>query len=678
MNPVLLFLAVPALVPQDRAQSASPPLQDFPRHTIVAQSTEGPASTPALRSTTAAKGTDATGEKHPASMRLDSAAKSGDVNGKSYDVVVVGGTPGGIACAVRAAREGCSVLLVQHNRHLGGMLTNGLMQWDSLYGGPRSPLFNEYAAMIEEHYRATYGEKSPQFQQARYTQTHYPMSRFECGVAERLFNQFVSRERNITTLLSHHPAAIERDGALLKTLTLREYGTTRDITVRAATYVDATYEGDLAALAKVPYRVGREARAEHGEPHAGKLFTKLQGTTGPQDVKDGKLNLHLYNHIQGAIDPKSPHTADGAIQGFNYRFCLSDREGQIRLPEMPPGYNREEYVGYYRLGMGAGKLNGKGLFNSALLPGENHAYPEASWPEREKIIERHKNFALGLIYFLQNDESQKTEARARARRIGLPLDEFPDNDNIPYEMYVREARRIVGRHVFTELDNRSAQGIVRTPVHPDSIAFTDWPMDSHDCTWDRSPGYDFDGKLVLTEESRPAQIPYRCLLPRGVDNLLVPVCLSATHVAWGAVRLEPVWMMTGEAAGIAAALAGKHHTTPAELNSELLLKTLCGKRHFTTFFNELQADADHPAMPAAQYFGTKGFFAGYNAKLGEPLSEALQTTWLEGFAQLQAGTLDPMRLTRRVRESEAVPSPATTQTRGDFLLQLWKKQNTPQ
>jgi hypothetical protein len=163
-----------------------------------------------------------------------------------------------------------------------------------------------------------------------------------------------------------------------------------------------------------------------------------------------------------------------------------------------------------------------------------------------------------------------------------------------------------------------------------------------------------------------------------VDNLLVPVCLSATHVAWGAVRLEPVWMMTGEAAGIAAALAGKHHTTPAELNPELLLKTLCGKRHFTTFFNELQADADHPAMPAAQYFGTKGFFTGYDAKLGEPLSEALQTTWLEGFAQLQAGTLDPMRLTQRVRESEAVPSPATTQTRGDFLLQLWKKQNTPQ
>ena len=125
------------------------------------------------------------------------------MNGKAFEVVVVGGTPGGIACAVRAAREGLSVLLVQHNRHIGGMLTNGLMQWDALYGGPRSPVFNEYAKMIENDYRETYGEGSAQHSQARYTQMHYPMSRFEPSVAEHLFNQLVSAEKNITTLLSH-------------------------------------------------------------------------------------------------------------------------------------------------------------------------------------------------------------------------------------------------------------------------------------------------------------------------------------------------------------------------------------------------------------------------------------------------------------------------------------------
>jgi hypothetical protein len=193
-----------------------------------------------------------------------------DVHVKTYDVVVIGGTPGGIACSIRAAREGLTVLLVQHNRHIGGMLTSGLMQWDAICGGPRSPLFNEYARSIEDYYRETDGPDSPQFQKARYTQQHYPMSLFECGLAEHLFNQLVSAESNITTLLSHYPAEVQRDGAVLRSLTLREYGTQNDITVTGITYVDATYEGDLAALAKVPYRVGRQGRDEYGEPHAGK------------------------------------------------------------------------------------------------------------------------------------------------------------------------------------------------------------------------------------------------------------------------------------------------------------------------------------------------------------------------------------------------------------------------
>ncbi|HCN77293.1 MAG TPA: hypothetical protein DIT13_08890 [Verrucomicrobiales bacterium] len=581
-----------------------------------------------------------------------------EVKDKSFDLVVVGGTPGGIACAVRAAREGLSVLLVQHNKHIGGMLTNGLMQWDALYGGPRSPVFNECAKLIENHYRETYGEGSPQHSQARYTQSHYPMSRFEPSVAEHLFNKLVSAEKNITTLLSHYPVQVKREGALLKAMTLREYGTTKDITVTGGTYVDATYEGDLAALAKVPYRVGRESRGEYGEPHAGKVFTNIESKKGPIDVLEGRLNLHTYAHVQGSIDPTSPFTADGAIQAYNHRFCLSNEARNVRLPTQPPGYNREEYVNYNRKGMGAGALNGKSSFNSAILPGENHAYPEATWPEREKIIARHTNFALGLMYFLQNDESVPEAKRAGFRKIGLPLDEYTDNHNLPYELYVREARRIVGRYVFTEHDNMASRGMTRTPIHADSIAFTDWSMDSHDCTTDRRPGYDYDGKLILTEESRPAQIPYRCLLPKEIDNLLVPVCLSATHVAWGAVRLEPVWMQTGEAAGFAAALAKKHQSTPGKLDPDLLVRTLVMNRHFVTFFNELQQHADHAAMPAAQYFGTKGFFSDYDARLDEPLTEGVRAAW----SQRLKAVLDAGITISKLRE----------QTRGEALLDLWK------
>jgi ribulose 1,5-bisphosphate synthetase/thiazole synthase len=609
----------------------------------------------------------------PLKVVLVRSSTAAEVDGKMFDVVVVGGTPGGIACAVRAAREGLRVLLVQHNRHIGGMLTNGLMQWDALYGGPRSPVFNEYAKMIEDYYRETYGEKSPQFAAARYTQSHYPMSRFEPSVAEHLFNQLVSAEKNITTLLSHYPSEVTREDILLKTITLREYGTTKDIRVSGRTFVDATYEGDLAAVAKVPFRVGRESREEFGEPHAGKVFTNIESKTGPKDVLEGRLNLHTYAHVQGSIDPMSPHSADGAIQAYNHRFCLTNEQGNFRLPEKPPGYNRNEYVNYNRKGMGAGSMNGKSSFNSAILPGENHAYSEATWPKREKIIARHTNFALGLMYFLQNDESVPPAKREGFRRIGLPLDEFPDNHNLPYEMYVREARRIVGRYVFTEHDNRPAPGQTRPPVHADGIAFTDWSMDSHDCTTDRRPGYDYDGKLILTEESRPAQVPYRCLLPEDIDNLLFPVCLSATHVAWGAVRLEPVWMMAGETAGVAAALAKKHQTTTGKLDPDLLLRDLCERRHFVIFFNDLQAAANHPAMPAAQYFGTKGFFASYDANLDQPLTESVKAVWEKGLAELQNGTSEPMQLAKAVSEAEANATPPTQTTRGAVLSAMWKK-----
>ncbi len=608
-------------------------------------------------------------ERKPLKVEPVRSAAAAEVNGKNYDLVVVGGTPSGIACAVRAAREGLSVLLVQHNKHIGGMLTNGLMQWDAIYGGTRAPIFNEYAQSIDKYYRDAYGSDSPQYSVARYTQKHYPMSRFEPSVAEHLLNKLVSAEPNITTLLVHYPTTIERDGGALKKLSLCEYGTAKAITVSGTTYVDATYEGDLAALAKVPYRVGREGHAEYREPHAGKLFTNILRESGPEAVKLGQLNVHLYGHKQGSIDPASPRTADGAVQGYNYRFCVTNEAENRRLPEKPPGYDRSEYVNYNRLGMNAGAINDKSSFNSAVMPGEGHDYANGDWPAREKIIERHKNFALGLMWFLQNDESIPSDSRKRYRTIGLPLDEYPDNNNVPYEMYMREARRITGRYVFTEHDNRLAAGEERTPRHPDSIAFTDWPMDSHDCSWDRRPGFAYDGKLILTEESRPAQIPYRCILPQRIDNLLVPVCLSATHVAWGAVRLEPVWMQTGEAAGWAAVLAKRHSTTPGQLDPDLLLRTLCRQRHFVSFFNDLQSRAEHPAMPAAQYFATKGFFMDYNARLDEKLDDKMLTAWDQLATDLNvassSGRTGIAQYFAKARSGDIAVS------RSDLLQSLW-------
>jgi hypothetical protein len=627
-----------------------------PRNPLAAAVAVSPV---ALKTTSPAR----EGKKSSEPVQLAKDASAEDVDGKSYDLVVIGGTGSGVMCAVRAAREGCSVLLVQHNRHLGGMMANGLMQWDALYGGPRAPLFTELLRNIEKDAVARFGENSRDHQTLRYTHEHYPIGWVESYVAEREFNRLVAGEKKITLLLSYYPTAVERGGALLRNVTLRAYAGTKEILVRGTTFVDATYEGDLFALAKVPYRVGREARDEYGEPHAGKIFCNIDKGPAPLDAAEGRLNIRPYGSKQGSIDPASPFTADGAVQAYNYRFCVTrDPENRVMLTAPPTGYNREEYVHYERksIATNAGP-NQKSHMNSPILPGENHAYPEADWPTREKIIERHKNFGLGLIWFLQNDESVSEEKRREFRQWGLPKDEFADHDHIPYEMYVREARRIVGRHVLTEHDGSLAPGFARTPVFADSVAVTDWYMDSHSCTTDSRPGFHYDGKLILTEESRPAQIPYRALLPRGVDNLLVPVCLSATHVAWGAVRLEPVWMQTGEAAGLAAVMALKGHVPPARLDADSLVGALVERRQLVSFFNDLKVDGPEPWIPAAQYFGTKGFFHDYNARMNEGLKQATGKIWADAFLKLPQGNLDPAALARTVAAAEQVDGPEMTE-----------------
>ncbi len=648
-------------------------------------------------------------------VALATPARATDVAGRSFDVVVIGGSGSGVMAAVRAAREGASVLLVQHNRHIGGMMINGLMQWDALSGAPRAALFTELLLRIERHYAARFGAGSPDHRAACYSHEQYPAGWVEPHVAEREFNRLVAAEPRITLLLDRVPVAAEREGRLVGSLTLGLHPAAAEaaaaepatITVRGTTYIDATYEGDLLPVVGTAYRVGREARAEFDEPHAGKVFTTLAPGPAPRDAYEARLAIRPYNQRQGPSDPASPHSADGCIQAYNYRFCVT-RDPANRLPvPKPASYDRGDYLNFTRRYIatnGVGPAQ-KSHCNSPILPGENHAYPEASWEEREPIIRRHLDFGLGLIWFLQHDESIPEKQRQEFLRWGLPRDEFADNGHVPYEMYVREARRLVGRHVFTEHDNSAAPGIARPPIQPDAIAVTDWYMDSHACTTDSRPGFPYDGKLILTEQSRPAQVPYRSLLPRDLDNVLVPVCLSATHVAWGAIRLEPVFMQTGEAAGLAAALARRDGVTVGTLPGERLVRELILRRHLVTFFNDLRvqplgwqpdaaapdtvpaaaaeaaADAAAAEIQAAQWFGTLGLFPGYDARLAEPLTAAVETAWEEAIAAAAtaaaAGTaFDPTAAARRVaaaeQEQSSEDSGTASQTRGEWLEAAWR------
>jgi hypothetical protein len=547
------------------------------------------------------------------------------VTEQSFDVCVTGATPAGVAAAVRAARAGYRVVLTQHTAHLGGMCTNGLGQWDAKSDHRRCPIFAEILDRLETHYRETYGPESTAHHAARYTVKRYPVGSFEPSVIERIFNELVAAEANLTVWTGFYAASASVIARAIRSVVFRAWGGQEQRTVSARVYIDATYEGDVAAIAGVPCRVGREGQDEHAEPHAGRLFTQMRNQPGPSLALRGALNTLTFHLQQGPTDPASPGDGDGYVQAYNLRACVSrDPASRILLERPPERYDRAEFMTYTRRSLAiVADINGKNTYNSAILPGENRDYPDGDWPTRRRIDQRHRDFALGLMWFLQNDPSIPAERREAYRTWGLASDEYADNGHLPYEIYVREARRIVGRHVLTENDLLPRDGFMRPRPFHDSIAFTDWYMDSHSCTPDvgtwgpgygmsGSEAYPYDGKLILSEEFRPGMIPYRSMVPENLDNLLVPVCLSSTHVAWGALRLEPVWIHLGEVAGFAACQCLGQGQTVTGLDVSRLQHTLLSAGASIAFFNQHRDAGGHSGYAQRQLAACHGEWDGYD------------------------------------------------------------------
>lgn len=619
--------------------------------------------------------------KIPPPMLLKSAAKPQDVDGKSHDLVVIGGTPGGIACAVRAAREGLSVLLVNHTQHLGGFVTSGAGGWEAPYDGSRSPIYDEVLAKATAYYSAKYGEGSPQHIASMPSQTsraHIDRPKIEPRIAEMLFNEMVASEKTLTVLLGHIITKAERDGALIKSVTLKPMHGDQTITVSGKVFADGMYEGDLMAAAGVKTQIGRESRTQYGEKHAGVIYTqerhKEPGQRGfPKAADEGTLNIRYNSHATADIveGPQSGE-ADDSVMAYNYRLVLTRDPKNKIMVEKPANYD----VNIAKAAGGGGFVpnlpNGKVAWNGGRLIGPQNEYPAADWPTREAISKRYLEGMLMRLWWMQNDPEAPEKERKQFAGYGLAADEFPDNDHAPYEIYVREARRLVGRYVFKEQDNVIPEGIARTPIHADSIAITDWPVDSVACLPRKTEGGNTDGILFLGEETRPAQVPYRSILSNEVENLLVPVAMSASHVGWGAIRLEPCWMQLGESAGFAAALAVKGKTTPGKLDPDTLIRKLAASQAMISFFNDLDVSSNDPRVAAAQYFGTRGFFASYDARLDAPLTESVKAVWQKGIASLQKGTQEAMEFAKAIHIAETQESPATKETRGDALLAMWK------
>ena len=572
--------------------------------------------------------------------------------GKTYDLVTVGATPGGVAMAVRAAREGLDVLLVTHSQHLGGMLAEGLSVWDTQYEGRRAPIYDELRAALFDHYKTRHGEKSQAYRDALPGKTGHSNGKYEASVAEAIITALVAREPRITVLKGYYPSAVGREGALLKSVTLQEMDGDRTLTVAGKVFADCTYEGDLLATAKTAYRVGREARTEYNEPHAGRIFLRPVAKAANADdarVHDlnKRLNLRPFNGFWEIQQPASTGAGDALVQAFNFRVLLTTNPDN-RIPvARPAGYDPERLKA---LEFGEPAINPvpnrKVGLNRPQLVGPHQAYVEGAWSVRRRVAEEHRQATLGLIYFRQNDPSVPEKTRAVWKEYGLPKDEFTDNGGFPRELYVREARRLTGRAVFTQHDAMLAPGLGRAPIAADSIAITEWYMDAHASTLDRVNGSWHEGKMGLWDHTFPGQVSYRCLLAKALDNLLVPVCLSATHVAWGTIRLEPTWMHLGESAGFAAAQAVRMQQAPAAIDVPQLQRTLAERRVMLGFFNDVDVSANTAWVPAVEYFSARGYFPDYDAKPTAALDEATAKLWAQEFMQTRAGKSDPTALAK--------------------------------
>jgi hypothetical protein len=474
---------------------------------------------------------------------------------RQFDVVVVGGTPGGIAAAVTAARHGRTVVLVEYHPHLGGMSSSGLGKSDIENRPMIQGLFREFVDRVKTHYlkRAGGDENSKLVKDCR--DGYY----YEPSVAESVFESLLAEQPQATVLKNHRFVRAITAGGRVTGVEVVDRAGGKPQVLTARVTIDATYEGDVYASAGADFRIGREGRTDFDEPHAGEILLDWRNHSGRTFTGSGK--------------------GDRRLQTYSYRLCLTtDPKNSVPLTGPPADYDRTRYLGYlddYRSGRFGTRTVTQICFSIAPIPnaktdvnmnprglgfvfvGENEGYIDADWRERERIAGRIRNLTLGLLWFLQNDEEVPVDARTSARHHQLCRDEFADNGHFPFQLYVREGRRLVGEYTLTEHDITKRPGMTEPTRHADAVAVGEFPIDSFPVQKRRPQDTTvLEGYMcMLADITRPYQIPYRIMVPAKLDGLLAPVAASTTHVAFSSIRMEPTWMALGQAAGNAAHVA---------------------------------------------------------------------------------------------------------------------------
>ena len=463
----------------------------------------------------------------------------------SVDVCVYGGTAAGVIAAVQTARLGRSIVLLEPSEHVGGMSSGGLSYTDI---GNKAAI----GGMSREFYRrlgAKYGVAEEW--------------KFEPHIAETVFHEMMD-EAKVTVYTRQFLKTVQKRQGHIDALT-----TEAGLTVKAGAYIDATYEGDLMARAGVHYTVGREDNSVYQETLDGTQVRNLHQfdkAVSPYVVEDDP-NSGLLPTIE-PTPVAAQGTGDRRIQAYNFRLCLTtDPANQIPFPK-PKGYDRKQYVLLARylatgwnevfrkfdaLRNGKFDKNNHGAISTDFI-GMNYAYPEGDYKTRERIFRQHVVYQMGLMWFIANDASVPEPIRTRMSEFGLCKDEFTDTGGWPFQLYVREARRMVSDYVMTEHNCRGKA------VADDAVGLAAYTMDSHNCRRFVKDGRVWNEGDVQVGGSPPYPISYRAIVPKEAecDNLLVPVCLSSSHIAYGSIRMEPVFMILGQSAALAADLALTH------------------------------------------------------------------------------------------------------------------------
>lgn len=495
------------------------------------------------------------------------------VSAKEVDVCVYGGTASGVIAAYSAKKMGKSVLLVEPGKYLGGMTTGGLGMTDIGNKQAVTGLARLFYKRVGEHYN-------------KEEQWTFPPS-----VATATLNRYI-KDADLDILMCRRITKAKVENRKIIYITLEDSDSpsqASDMNIYAKEFIDCTYEGDLMAKAGVSYFVGREDNKDFNETLNGvqmSIYHQFPDSIDPYKIEGDPESGFCWGISNNRLETTG--SGDKLIQAYNFRLCLTDSaENQVPFTK-PASYDPSKYqllaramrkmtpdidkfllINWNIMPENKYDVNNRGPLSTDMI-GMNYEYPEGDYATRARIWQDHVEYTKGLFYFLTHDKEVPEELRKRIGRFGWTKDEFVDNDNFPTQLYVREARRLNGEYVMTQHNCEGKETV------KDGIGMAAYVMDSHNCQRIVTNGMVKNEGDVEVGGFGPYPIPYRSITPKASEctNLLVPVCVSSTHIAYGSIRMEPVFMVLGQSAGVAAAMAINANKEVQQINVSKLQSLL--------------------------------------------------------------------------------------------------------